>query len=124
MICFKKKLAPYSKHYYLIIINYYSTNSKNCIDKARKNKKNINVGKEKKPEKINIANNIHINYEFCHHCKQKKPIDIMMKCESHNIQQANLIKNFDKNFKSCNINGIITAKSIVTYNFQSLGILL
>lgn len=31
-------------------------------------------------EEIQIAKVVNINYDFCHHCKQRKPGEVMIKC--------------------------------------------
>ena len=57
---------------------------------TNKNKgiKNIKKLKRQRRSKINndenqIANNIAINYNICHHCKQRKPIEVLTKCKTN-----------------------------------------
>ncbi len=46
----------------------------------------IKRGRKKKStrEEIEIAKVVSINYNFCHHCKQRKPEEVMIKCNSSN----------------------------------------
>jgi hypothetical protein len=41
-----------------------------------------NIKKRAKNEQIEIAKVISVNYNFCHHCKQRKPDEVMIKCNS------------------------------------------
>jgi hypothetical protein len=36
----------------------------------------------KNKEDIQIAKVVAIDYDFCHHCKQRKPAEVMVKCSS------------------------------------------
>ncbi len=58
--------------------------------KSIKNKKlkNLKKPKRQRRSKINddeaqIANNIAFNYNICHHCKQRKPIEVLTKCKTN-----------------------------------------
>lgn len=59
-------------------------------NKVLKNKgiKNIHKQKRQRRSKINddeaqIAKNIATNYNICHHCKQRKPIEVLIKCKTN-----------------------------------------
>lgn len=50
--------------------------------------KNIKKQKRQRKSRINddeaqIANNIAINYNICHHCKQRKPHEVLTKCKTN-----------------------------------------
>lgn len=50
----------------------------------RKKLKKVNEISEKD---IQIAKNISINYNICHHCKQTKPIEVLTKCHAYDCPQ-------------------------------------
>jgi hypothetical protein len=50
--------------------------------------KNMKKPKRQRKSKINddeahIANNIALNYNICHHCKQRKPVEVLTKCKTN-----------------------------------------
>lgn len=80
-----------------------SPNEKNKPKRKYKNKSNANGFKKnvkikkiknlKKPKRqrrskindneIQISNNISLNYNICHHCKQRKPLEVLTKCKTN-----------------------------------------
>jgi hypothetical protein len=106
--------------------------------KNMKNKKNNNIPNNKKNEDIEIAKVVSINYNFCHHCKQRKPAEVMVKCNSSNcgrivekpmktfyVNNTTVVRKF-KNFIITNFSGdpkdILDGylnKSKILYNFRN-----
>ena len=66
---------------------YYNTGSNN----------NIKIKTNLKKEEIQVAKKIEIKYDYCHHCKQRKPSEVIVQCKSHlfgNKMCQRPIKNF------------------------------
>jgi hypothetical protein len=62
-----------------------SKSNLDSLPKKRGRKPKSHDGKSatpKKAEKIQIANVVNINYGYCHHCKQRKPAEVLKKCSS------------------------------------------
>ena len=59
--------------------------------------------KKKKKEQVEIAKVVSINYDFCHHCKQRKPAEVMVRCNSSNCHKfvERPLKNFYVNNTTC-----------------------
>lgn len=68
--------------------------------------KSLNIKKSKPKEEVQIAKIVSINYDFCHHCKQRKPSEIMVKCKSNNCNKI-----FEKPMKSYCVNNITVVRS-------------
>lgn len=65
---------------YLLYSNVTSTDKKSTKKTVeKKNQKNVKDTKEN----VQIAKVISINYDFCHHCKQRKPGEVMVRCGSN-----------------------------------------
>ena len=95
MTYFKRRLTRPSK-----MRLKYSNNSsnkksqkKNCSSSYTSKKREKN---SKEKEVIQIAKNITINNELCHHCKQKKPAEIMVRCQSNHANKT--VEKPSKNF--------------------------
>jgi hypothetical protein len=101
-------------HYYLYIraINF-SNNNNIAQSKSNKTDQKKNT-KQKKPsnDQIQIAQKVNINYEFCHHCKQRKPAEMMLKCTSDGCNKILL----DKPLKYFFVNNTTVAKSKIVGN--------
>jgi hypothetical protein len=56
-----------------------------------------------KEEVVEIAKVVNINYDFCHHCKQRKPAEVMVKCCSSLCSKfvERPVKNFLINNTTC-----------------------
>jgi hypothetical protein len=66
--------------------------------------------KKSNKEEIEIAKVVSINYNFCHHCKQRKPEEVMIKCNSS--QCGKLI---EKPMKSYFVNNTTIVRSNKNY---------
>ncbi len=62
-----------------------------------------NISPTSKKEKIQIARVVNINYDFCHHCKQRKPTEVMKRCSSgiNNKTVERPLKTFYINNTTC-----------------------
>ena len=73
----------------------------------------------KNNEEVEIAKVVNINYDFCHHCKQRKPAEVMVKCNSGTCH-----KNIEKALKTVYVNNTTLVRSkIKKFIHQSLRIL-
>ena len=95
IIIYLKKFFFYDKIKFKFskISSYDKFNSKKLVKGKRQKisgknniKKNLTkiIQKHKKlvdPD-VMIANNISMNYNICHHCKQRKPMEVLIKCRS------------------------------------------
>ncbi len=97
MIYFKRKSI------FICKINLFSNVNQN--DKIEKKKKGRKTRLNNKDD-IQIARTVNINYEFCHHCKQRKPAEVMVKCMSNNCS-----KYCEKQLKSFYINSSCVVRS-------------
>ena len=80
---------------------YYNTGSNNKI----KIKNNL------KKEEIQVAKKIQIKYDFCHHCKQRKPSEVINQCKSHLIGN----KMCQRPIKTFCVNGTTVIRSKIFY---------
>jgi len=72
--------------------------SKRMGKKMKRNIKN-NV---KRKESIEIAKVVSVDYEFCHHCKQRKPAEVMIKCTRTKNKFVDIpVKTFYVNNTTC-----------------------
>lgn len=76
-----------------------NTDKKNFLEKEKTIKK-------PKKEEIEIAKIISVNYNFCHHCKQRKPEEVMIKCNS-----AHCGKFLEKPIKTYYVNNTTVVRS-------------
>jgi len=76
-------------------------NSLSCSNE-KKGKKNS------KKEEIEIAKVVSVNYNFCHHCKQRKPEESMIKCNSSHCG-----KFIEKPMKTLYVNNSTVVRSII-----------
>jgi len=86
-------------------------NSKKKRGRKQNSDKNKFLEKEKmikkhKKEEIEIAKIISVNYNFCHHCKQRKPEEVMIKCNS-----AHCGKFLEKPIKTYYVNNTTVVRS-------------
>lgn len=79
---------------------------KNFSSKNKENDSNRRGRKLKESDKVVIASVVNINYDYCHHCKQRKPFDVMKKCSS---SLSN--KQIERPLKTFLINNTICVKS-------------
>ena len=80
---------------------YYNTGTNNKI----KIKTNL------KKEEIQVAKKIQIKYDFCHHCKQRKPSEVINQCKSHLINN----KMCQRPIKTFSVNGTTVIRSKIFY---------
>jgi pyruvate/2-oxoacid:ferredoxin oxidoreductase beta subunit len=54
-------------------------------------------------DEVEIAKFVNINYDFCHHCKQRKPAEVMVRCCSSSCSKfvERPVKNFLVNNTTC-----------------------
>jgi hypothetical protein len=101
------------------IHSYYNTQSDNSTSDNRLTSKKRGRSKtpvknipNKKPhdkkEEIEIAKIVSVNYNFCHHCKQRKPADVMIKCNS-----ASSGKIIEKPIKTFYVNSTTVVRSMI-----------
>lgn len=80
------------------------------IKKNSKNKNNNDSSSssspKKKQEDVEIAKVVNINYDFCHHCKQRKPSEVMVRCNSSHSH-----KYLEKPLKTFVVNNTTLVKS-------------
>lgn len=69
---------------------------------------NSNVSPKKKQEEVEIAKVVNINYDFCHHCKQRKPAEVMVRCNSSHCH-----KYIEKPLKTFIVNNTTLVRSKV-----------
>ncbi len=67
--------------------SYYNNNEKKKVVKTK--------------EKVQVAKRIAVTYDYCHHCKQRKPEECMLKCKATKGSQSKL----KEQSKIYNING-------------------
>ena len=112
---FKEKVHSYYKTTSLTNNNKSSTSKKYQINKNKNNKKykklkyvkkKKEIPKLKNKEEIQIAKFCSVNYQFCHHCKQRKPAEVMIKCNSINSPKFT-----ETPFKTYYVNNTTIAKS-------------
>ncbi len=60
----------------------------------------------KKKEKIQVAKKVEVNYDHCHHCKQRKPEECMIRCKSGRVPYPKA----KEQKKVYNINGTTVVK--------------
>jgi hypothetical protein len=65
--------------------------------------------KNSKNEDVEIAKVVSVNYNFCHHCKQRKPEEVMIKCNSSHCGKL-----IEKPMKTFYVNNTTVVKSIHT----------
>lgn len=67
------------------------------------NKPNEKIKNRPVKEEVEIAKVVNINYDFCHHCKQRKPAEVMVKCCSSSCSKfvERPVKNFLINNTTC-----------------------
>ncbi len=80
---------------------YYNTGTNNKI----KIKTNL------KKEEIQVAKKIQIKYDYCHHCKQRKPGEVIVQCKSHLIGN----KMCQRPIKTFSVNGTTVVRSKIYY---------
>lgn len=61
---------------------------------------------KKKKEEVEIAKVVSINYDFCHHCKQRKPAEVMVKCKSSTCHKV-----IEKPIKTVYVNNTTLVRS-------------
>lgn len=72
--------------------------------KKEKLKKNNtkNIVKVPRRESVEIAKKVSVDYEFCHHCKQRKPAEVMIKCTKTKNKFVDIpVKTFYVNNTTC-----------------------
>jgi hypothetical protein len=94
------------------IVNHYYENSNRGRKSLSLKTNNSNSKLTPIQEHIEIAKVVSINYDFCHHCKQRKPAEVMVKCNSSNSH-----KQIEKSFKSYYINNTTLVKSKLKFYF-------
>ena len=66
---------------------------------------------QEKTEEIQVAKKIQIKYDFCHHCKQRKPSEVINQCKSHLINN----KMCQRPIKTFSVNGTTVIRSKIFY---------
>lgn len=80
---------------------------KEVSESGRKGRKKSNK------EEIQIAKVVSINYNFCHHCKQRKPEEVMIKCNSSHCGKL-----IEKPMKTYYVNNTTVVKSMLKYLYH------
>ena len=80
---------------------YYNTGSNN----------KINLKSNFKKEDFQVAKKIQIKYYYCHHCKQRKPSEVISQCKSHLIGN----KMCQRPIKNFIVNGTSVVRSKIYY---------
>jgi hypothetical protein len=86
------------------IHSYYNLSPQKEENKKKKGRPRLN--KNISDEEIQIAKVVSINYDFCHHCKQRKPAEVMVRCNSKNSP-----KFVEKPMKVFNVNNTTVVRS-------------
>ena len=81
---------------------YYNTGGTNNKIKIKTNLKK---------EEIQVAKKIQIKYDYCHHCKQRKPGEVIVQCKSHLIGN----KMCQRPIKTFCVNGTTVIRSKIYY---------
>lgn len=77
---------------------------------------NHNKSHQHKKEIYNIAKRVQYDYDYCHHCKQRKPSEVMIQCRSHGLKEIK-----KRPFKVFNINGTTIVrknKSLIIKDYE------
>jgi hypothetical protein len=89
-----------------------SKKNKAMMKNIKKNSPSISTVKKakknSKKEEIEIAKVVSVNYNFCHHCKQRKPEEVMIKCNSSHCG-----KFIEKPMKTYYVNNTTVVRSII-----------
>lgn len=105
MICFRKRLFHISKIMFIcLLIIIYSNTSPN----------RQTLHSKKRKETIEIAQKIHINYKYCHHCKQRKPGEVTLQCKFRLFDGKGTLRPYKAFF----INNTIVIRSIAIYLYN------
>ncbi len=80
---------------------YYNTGSNN----------KSNLKSNFKKEDFQVAKKIQIKYYYCHHCKQRKPSEVIFQCKSHLIGN----KMCQRPIKNFIVNGTSVVRSKIYY---------
>jgi hypothetical protein len=95
------------------IHSYYNSSSNGAghghSSKEGKKRGRPSIKQKKQEEEVQIAKVVNIDYDFCHHCKQRKPSEVMVRCNSSSV------KGIEKPMKSYCINNTTVVRKATNF---------